>query len=62
MSGDEAQKLFAEGNMEFPAKPGIAIAPVLQGFGAFTADTLDLSQLGLHNADAVKVLGAAGWR
>ncbi|MBS1581851.1 MAG: Fe(3+) ABC transporter substrate-binding protein [Bacteroidetes bacterium] len=62
LSSDEAQRLFAEGNMEFPAKPGVPVAAVLQGFGPFTADTLDLSQLGLHNADAVKVLGAAGWR
>lgn len=61
-AGDEAQKLFAEGNMEFPAKPGVPMADVLRSFGTFTADTLDLSQLGAHNADAVKVLGAAGWR
>ena len=37
-------------------------AAVLQGFGAFTPDTLDLSALGRFNADAVKVLGAAGWK
>lgn len=59
---DEAQQAFSEGNMEFPVKAGIPAAQVLQGFGAFTADTLDLSQLGLHNADAVKVLEAAGWK
>jgi len=59
---DEAQKAFAEGNMEFPVKAGIPAAQVLQGFGAFIPDTLDLSQLGLHNADAVKVLEAAGWK
>jgi iron(III) transport system substrate-binding protein len=43
-------------------KAGIPAAAVLQGFGAFTPDTLDLSQLGLHNADAVKVLEAAAWK
>lgn len=59
---DAAQQAFAEGNMEFPVKAGIPAAAVLQGFGAFTPDTLDLSQLGLHNADAVKVLEAAGWK
>ncbi|MCC7503154.1 MAG: extracellular solute-binding protein, partial [Flavobacteriales bacterium] len=59
---DEAQRLFAEGNMEFPVKAGIPAAQVLQGFGAFTPDTLDLSELGRNNAAAVKVLEAAGWK
>ncbi len=62
LSSDAAQRAFAEGNMEFPVKPGIPAAPILQGFGTFTADTLDLSLLGRHNADGVKVLHAAGWR
>jgi len=59
---DEAQRLFAEGNMEFPVKAGIPAAQVLQGFGAFMPDTLDLAALGRNNAAAVKVLEAAGWK
>jgi iron(III) transport system substrate-binding protein len=48
--------------MEYPVKPGIPAAAVLQGFGKLTPDTLDLSMLGRYNADAVKVLDASGWR
>jgi len=62
LSSDEAQRAFAEGNMEFPVKPGIPASPILEAFGAFTADTLNLSLLGRHNAEAVKVLHNAGWR
>jgi iron(III) transport system substrate-binding protein len=62
LSSDASQAAFADGNMEYPVKPGIPAAAVLQGFGKLTPDTLDLSMLGRYNADAVKVLDASGWR
>lgn len=61
--GEEAQRaLFAEGNKEYPVRPGVAMAEVLQRFGELTPDTLDLAQLGLNNATAVKLFDKAGWR
>lgn len=62
LCSDEAQAAFADGNMEYPAKPGIPAAATLQGFGKLRPDTLDLSMLGKYNAEAVKVLDASGWR
>ncbi len=62
LSSDASQAAFADGNMEYPVKPGIPAAAVLQGFGKLIPDTLDLSELGRHNAEAVKALDAAGWR
>lgn len=62
LSGDAAQRLFAEGNNEFPVKHGVPLAGVLQRFGAFTADTLDLSVLAKNNAQAVKLFDLAGWQ
>ncbi|MBK9761259.1 MAG: Fe(3+) ABC transporter substrate-binding protein [Flavobacteriales bacterium] len=62
LSSDASQAAFADGNMEYPVKPGIPAAAVLQGFGRLIPDTLDLSELGRHNAEAVKALDAAGWR
>jgi iron(III) transport system substrate-binding protein len=62
LSSDASQAAFADGNMEYPVKPGIPAAAVLQGFGQLTPDTLPLSMLGRYNADAVKVLDASGWR
>ncbi|HRH70782.1 MAG TPA: Fe(3+) ABC transporter substrate-binding protein [Flavobacteriales bacterium] len=62
LSGDEAQKLFAEGNKEYPVKPGIAPAPELAAFGTFTPDSLNLEALARFNAEAVKRFDAAGWR
>ena len=62
LSNDASQAAFADGNMEYPVKPGIPASAVLQDFGKLYPDTLDLSMLGKYNADAVKVLTAAGWR
>lgn len=62
LSSDEAQRAFAEGNMEFPVKPGIPAAATLQAFGPYTTDTLNLSLLSTNNAEAVKVLSESGWR
>jgi iron(III) transport system substrate-binding protein len=62
LSDDEAQRLYAEGNQEYPVKPGVAMSPVLQGWGEFRADTLSLSRLGELNTRAVMLFDRARWR
>ncbi len=59
---DDAQEWYAEVNNEYPVKPGIAIKGTLKAWGAFKADNLNLSQLGIHNANAVKLMDRAGWK
>ncbi len=62
LSSDAAQRVFAEGNMEFPVKPGVAAAPTLQAFGTLVQDSLALAKLGELNVEAMKVMGEAGWK
>jgi iron(III) transport system substrate-binding protein len=62
LSSDEAQARFAEGNKEYPVKAGVPVPAELQAFGTFTADTLPLAVLARNNAQAVKLMTAAGWR
>jgi iron(III) transport system substrate-binding protein len=62
LSGDEAQRLFAEGNQEYPVKPGVPMSGLLQAWGDFEADTLSLSRLAEHNAQAVMLFDRSGWR
>lgn len=62
LSSDAAQKLFAEGNKEYPVKVGVPPSAELAAFGTFTADTLNLEALARFNAEAVKRFDAAGWR
>ena len=59
---DEAQTWYAEANNEFPVRPGVPVSETLQSWGEFKADSLALDQLGIHNADAVRLMDRAGWR
>lgn len=40
MVGEKAQKLYASGNFEFPVVAGVAIDPLIAGFGTLKPDTL----------------------
>jgi len=62
LAGDEAQRLFAEGNQEYPAKAGIPWSDALRAWGEFRADTLDLTRLGELNGEAVRIADRVGWR
>jgi len=62
LSSDEAQKVFAEGNQEYPVKFGVPLSATLASWGTFKSDTLSIAELGRLNATAVKIFDAAGWK
>lgn len=60
LTGDFAQRLFAEGNNEYPVV-GAATGPIAE-LGTFKEDAVNASVLGANQALAVKVFDRAGWR
>ncbi len=62
LTGDEAQRIFAEANHEYPVKPGVEWSPVLESWGEFRSDTIDLTVLGELNTEAVRIFDRVGWR
>jgi iron(III) transport system substrate-binding protein len=62
LSSDAAQLLFANGNNEYPAVPGIAASSVVVGLGGFKEDMLNASELGINQAAAIMVFDRAGWK
>ncbi len=58
----KSQKWYAEVNNEYPVVAGIAAGPVVDGWGDFKADSINLSQLGEKNAAAVRIMDRAGWK
>jgi iron(III) transport system substrate-binding protein len=60
--GEEAQKWYAEVNQEYPVRTGVAWSEILESWGEFKADTLNLSRLGELNGDAVRLMDRAGWK
>ncbi|WP_029011051.1 Fe(3+) ABC transporter substrate-binding protein [Azospirillum halopraeferens] len=57
-----AQKVFAEGNYEYPAVPGVEVHPIVAGWGPFKEDELNAAVYGKNNAEALKVMDRAGWK
>ncbi|MDO5687624.1 MAG: Fe(3+) ABC transporter substrate-binding protein [Neisseria sp.] len=62
LSGAEAQNLFADLNMEFPANPAIKPDPAVAAWGTFKADTLNVSNTGVKQREAVMLMNKAGYR
>lgn len=59
---DEAQRWYADGNFEYPVKPGVPWNATLESFGQFKADSLPMEKLGELNASAVRLMDRAGWK
>jgi iron(III) transport system substrate-binding protein len=59
---DEAQRMLAPLNTEFPIRPEIAPSPELAALGTFKEETIPLSALGRHQAEATAIYEAVGWR
>lgn len=62
LSNDEAQRIYADVNQEYPVKNGVAWSGLLEGWGRFKADELNVRALGDNNAEAVKMFDRVGWR
>lgn len=57
-----AQAYFADGNNEYPVVEGVKLSPVLDAWGDFKTDAVDVVKYGANNADAIKAMDRAGWQ
>jgi iron(III) transport system substrate-binding protein len=62
LASPEAQEFFALGNNEYPVVEGTPVNPVVESFGEFKDDTVNVSAYGKNNADAVKIMDRSGWK
>lgn len=62
LSGEQAQKIFAESNMEYPAVQSVGLHPIVKGFGSFKQDKSDLSLLGELQVSAVRLMDRVGYK
>ena len=56
LSDDQAQKIYAETNFEYPVKPGVARSALVQSWGEFTADSLDLTTVAKARPAALRIM------
>ncbi|MBB6452586.1 iron(III) transport system substrate-binding protein [Salirhabdus euzebyi] len=62
LSSVEAQEVFAEGNNEFPVNPEAKASELLQAWGEFKEQNIDLTILGTNNARAIQIFNEVGWK
>jgi iron(III) transport system substrate-binding protein len=56
------QRLFADGNFEYPANPQVEPHPLIAGWGTFKADEVPVSEFGRLQADAIRLLDRSGYK
>jgi iron(III) transport system substrate-binding protein len=61
LASDQAQDYFSAGNDEYPAVPGVGLAPSVASLGIFRPDVIDLSDIAVNVDAAVEILNNAGW-
>lgn len=60
---DESQNWYAQANHEYPVVEGVAVSELVAAWGfPFKSDALNITVLGLYNADAVRTFDRAGWK
>ena len=62
LASPDAQKLFAEGNFEYPVLKGVESSKIVKSWGNFKDDTISINTLGENNKLAVKIFDKAGWK
>ena len=62
LTGETAQRVWAQVNYEYPVNRNVEPAPLLQSWGELKADSLGLHRLGEHNTAAVRIFDQVGWR
>ena len=62
LASEQAQEYFSAGNDEYPAVPGIGLAPSVAELGIFRPDAIKLSDIAGNIGAAQKILNEAGWK
>lgn len=56
---EPAQKLYAETNMEYPVREGVAVSDLVASWGSYKADKLPLEEIAKNRKTALKLLDQA---
>ncbi len=60
LSDDLAQKMYAEQNFEYPVKPGVPWSGLVESWGRFKADKLDMIEVAKNRPTAIKIFDRVG--
>jgi iron(III) transport system substrate-binding protein len=58
---DEAQRIYAEANYEYPVKSGVAVHPIIAELGTLKVDPISLADVARHRSTASKLVDKVGF-
>ncbi len=61
MLSEEAQKLYAELNYEYPVREGVPLSDVVKAWGTFEPDNVSLARIGELRGEALKLVEEVGF-
>ncbi|MDB1145281.1 MAG: extracellular solute-binding protein [Alcaligenaceae bacterium] len=61
LTGEKAQKMYAEVNFEYPVKPGVERSDLVKSWGDFKADKINLTDYAKHYQTAAKLVDEVGF-
>jgi iron(III) transport system substrate-binding protein len=61
LASPAVQGEFASLNQEYPAVPGIALHPVVEAWGSFRQDPINVAEAGRRQVQAVMLMDRVGW-
>ncbi len=59
---DEAQKIYAEVNFEYPVRKNIELNKFMKKYNNFVIDDINLSDLAKFNKKSIMLMDIAGWQ
>ncbi len=62
LSSTEAQQMFADTSLEFPANPKAEVNPIVRGWGPFKQDDINVASAGEFQAAATRLADRVGYR
>ena len=62
LSSPQAQNLFADANLEYPANTTVKPNPVVAAWGTFKQSPINLESAGAYQADAIRLMDRMGYK
>lgn len=62
LANEEAQNTLASFNFEYPTNPNVKRDALLDTWGDFKRDPINLASLGINNEAAIKIFDKVGWK
>jgi iron(III) transport system substrate-binding protein len=62
LTSAEAQKIYVSNSFEYSVNPGIKPDEIVQAWGEFKKDPVDLNSLGTNRSEAIRIFDKTGWK